>query len=314
VAGDDLIARRDDAAFASVVRPKVHGAFLLHHLTREDRPDFVLHMSSVAAVFPALGQGDYAAANFYLDHLARSLDTPEHRVVSVQWVAWREVGMAVATDFQEDMSFRSLPTRTGMELIDAALRGDRPGFFAGGINYGSELMSILPSYPVALSPEIEQKITTALADLSERGRRTVARVREAIEATEVELTGRPDGGYGEREWMVGRCLAHTLGHASIDVHADFRDLGVDSMTALTISNSVSACIGRQFDTVDLITERTVTDVARIIGVKYAPDGADPDLAADAADPLGGAEGAADGPGPGEDDDAWLDELLAAPGE
>ncbi|NYI04599.1 SDR family NAD(P)-dependent oxidoreductase [Allostreptomyces psammosilenae] len=292
VPGDNLIAYRDADGFASVLRPKLRGAFLLHHLTRDDRPDFVLHMSSVAAVFPALGQADYAAANFYLDHLARTLDTPEHRVVSVQWVAWREIGMAVAAGTNEDLAFRSLRTRTGLDLIDAALRGGRAGFFAGEVNYGSDLMSVLPTYHVALSPEIEHKIDTGIAELAERTRQNLARVREAVEATEVRLTGRPDGDYTERERMVGRCLAHTLGHPTIDVHADFRDLGADSIMALTIGNSISACLGRQFDTVDLMSERTVAAVGRLIETKYDTDAPD-----------------ADG-----DDDAWLDDLLTTPGD
>ncbi|MEU8348741.1 SDR family NAD(P)-dependent oxidoreductase [Streptomyces sp. NPDC048845] len=292
VPGADLIAHRDAADFTSVLRPKLHGAFLLHHLTQDDRPDFVLHMSSVAAVFPALGQADYAAANSYLDHLARTLNTPEHRVVSVNWVAWREVGMAVAGGANQDLAFRSLRTRTGVELIDAALRGDRPGFFAGEINYTSEMMSVLPSYPVALSPDIQEKIDTAMAALAERAKQGNARIREAVESTDVRLTGRPDGEYTEQEQMVGRCLAHALGHPAIDVHTDFRDLGGDSIMAMTVGNNISACLERPFDTVDLLTERTVADVARLVETKYAADGPDD----------------ADG-----DDDAWLDDLLALPG-
>lgn len=293
VPGEDLVVYRDAAAFATVLRPKLRGAFLLHHLTRDDRPDFVLHMSSVAAVFPALGQADYAAANYYLDHLARTLDTPEHRVVSVQWVAWREVGMAVAAGTNDDLAFRSLRTRTGLGLIDAALRGDRAGFFAGEVNYASELMSVLPTYTVALSADIKDKIEAGTAALAERTARNVARVREAVEATEVRLTGRPDDQYTDTERMVGRCLAHTLGHPAIDVHADFRDLGADSITALTIGTSISACMGSPFDTVDLMSERTVAAVARLIETKYDTD----------------APGGDDG-----DDDAWLDDLLTAPGE
>ncbi|MEO3749485.1 SDR family NAD(P)-dependent oxidoreductase [Streptomyces sp. B6B3] len=292
VPGDNLVAYREAAEFASVLRPKLRGAFLLHHLTRADRPDFVLHMSSVAAVFPALGQADYAAANFYLDHLARTLDTPEHRVVSIQWVAWREVGMAVAAGVNEDLMFRSLRTRAGLDLIDAALRGDRAGFFAGEVNYGSELMGVLPTYHVALAEEITDKIDTGLAALDERIRQKVARVREAVEATEVRLTGRPDGDYTESEWLVGRCLSHAVGYSTIDVHADFRDMGGDSIMALTIGSNISACLGRPFDTVDLMSERTVVAIGQLIDTKYDAD------AADAAD----------------DDDAWLDELLTAPGD
>ncbi|MFI2641985.1 SDR family NAD(P)-dependent oxidoreductase [Streptomyces sp. NPDC018610] len=294
VPGDSLIAYREVPGFTAVLRPKLRGAFLLHHLTRDDRPDFVLHMSSVAAVFPALGQADYAAANYYLDHLARALDTPEHRVVSVEWVAWREVGMAVATGVNEDLAFRSLRTRAGLGLIDAALRGDRPGFFAGEVNYDSDLMSVLPTYDVALSEDVQEKIATGLAALAERTKKNLARVREAVESTEVRLTGQPDGDYTDTERMVGRCLAHVLGHPEIDVHADFRDLGADSIMALTIGSSISACIGRQFDAIDLMSERTVVAVARLIETKY-----DADALGDDVD---------------DSDDAWLDELLTMPGE
>jgi surfactin family lipopeptide synthetase A len=301
VPGENLVVYRDAAMVTSVLRPKLRGAFLLHHLTRADRPDFVLHMSSVAAVFPALGQADYAAANYYLDHLARTLDTPEHRVVSVNWVAWREVGMAVATGANDDLAFRSLRTRVGLELIDAALRGDRCGFFAGEINYGSDLMSVLPTYPLVLSPDIHEKITDAKTALTHRNEQKHARLREAVEATEVRLTGRDDGAYSEREWMVGRCLGHALGHPEIDVHADFRDLGADSIMAMTIGGNITACLGRPFDTIDLMSERTVAAVARLVETKY-DTGSDTGYDADAAGDTG------------QDEDAWLDDLLATPGD
>ncbi|GHJ41577.1 type I polyketide synthase [Streptomyces sp. TS71-3] len=289
VPGDNLIVYRDADAFASVLRPKLRGAFLLHHLTRDDRPDFVLHMSSVAAVFPALGQADYAAANFYLDHLARALNTPEHRVISIDWVAWREVGMAVAAGVGGDLAFRSLRTRAGLDLVDAALRGDRAGFFAGEVNYTSELMSVLPSYNLALSADVQGKIDKGMEALAERTEQVNTRLREAVESTEVRLTGRLDGVYTDGELMVGRCLAHALGHPTIDVRADFRDLGADSIMAMTIGNNISACLGRPFDTIDLMSERTVVAVSRLIEDKYA----------------------AGGPG---DDDAWLDDLLTLPGD
>ena len=289
IPGENLIVYREVDAFAAVLRPKLRGAFLLHHLTRDDRPDFVLHMSSVAAVFPALGQADYAAANLYLDHLARSLNTPEHRVVTVDWVAWREIGMAVTAGANEDLTFRSLRTRVGIELIDVALRGDRTGFFAGEINYGSELVSVLSAYDVALSPDIQDKIDKALVSLAERTEQTNLRLRAALESTEVQLTGRSDGAYTDRERMVGRCLAHALGYPAIDVHADFRDLGADSIMALTIGNNISACLGHPFDTIDLMSERTVAAVSRLIENKYDTE-------------------------PSGDDDAWLDDLLTLPGD
>jgi acyl transferase domain-containing protein len=80
----------------AVLSPKVDGLTVLMDLLGDTPLDFVALMSSINAVFGAPGVCDYAAANAVLDAFADSAGRPPawHHVVSFDWAAWREVGMA----------------------------------------------------------------------------------------------------------------------------------------------------------------------------------------------------------------------------
>ncbi len=290
VPGTNPVVDQEVGQFEAVLRPKMHGAFLLDRLTAGDRPDFVLHLSSVAASMPAIGQSDYAAANFYLDNLAMANTDPACHVLAIDWVAWKEIGMAVDYGIGQDMSFKAIRTAQGTALVDAGLRSRRRRIFAGEINYGHELMHFITRYPLAIEPAIRERIDRGMAALEERARQATGRIREAVAATTVELTGRPGGAYTDREWMVGRCVAHAFGFATVDVTADFRDMGADSVSALTVANHISACLGTPFDAIDLLTERNVAGVARFLDETHEPGDLLP------GDPVPGDGGPGEGTG------------------
>ena len=264
VPGQSILAFREQADFAAVVAPKLHGAFMLDQLTRDDRPDFILHFSSVAAVFPAPGQGDYAAANYYLDNLARARSGDGCHVVAIDWVAWREIGMAVDYGSNVDTTFKALPTAQAMAILDSALRSDHTRVFAGEAHYDGELVHLLKAYDIALAPEIEEKIDVAVGMAAERLAAMADRIKRTVDAVTVTLTGRPDGVYTPTEITVARCWAHAFGYDTLGVEADFFDLGGDSIMAMSVASNIATCLGVPFDVADLLMERTVTAVARLI--------------------------------------------------
>ncbi|MCX4751656.1 SDR family NAD(P)-dependent oxidoreductase [Kitasatospora sp. NBC_01287] len=258
--GSTLIFREPDD-FDAVLRPKMHGAFVLDQATRDNRPDFVVHFSSVAAVFPAPGQGDYAAANYYLDALAAANADRRCHVLAVDWVAWREIGMAVTYGSNGDTTFKSLPTATALSIMDAGLRSRTSRIFAGEAHYGGELIHLLDSFDVALAPEVGAKVTAAVAAAEGRLRQAADRIRSAVAAVTVELTGRPEGDYTPVERTIARCMAQAFGYAALDLEDDFFDLGGDSIMAASVAGTISACLGVRFDVADLLADRTISEIA-----------------------------------------------------
>jgi malonyl CoA-acyl carrier protein transacylase len=102
--------------FHQVLDVKVDGFFNIFHTLEKAKliPAKIVFFSSVAGRFGNSGQVDYSAANDMLSKLANWLPTqyPGMKVISIDWGAWGEVGMA------SKGSIPQLMQRAGIELMD----------------------------------------------------------------------------------------------------------------------------------------------------------------------------------------------------
>ena len=93
---DGLLVQLDAAALTAVLRPKVTGGWLLHRLLRDDPLDFFVLFSSAGAILGQPGQGNYAAANAFLDALAHHRRAQGQPALSINWGAWAGKGFAAS--------------------------------------------------------------------------------------------------------------------------------------------------------------------------------------------------------------------------
>jgi amino acid adenylation domain-containing protein len=97
VAGSTMIQRRPQELFSEVLRPKTAGTLVLERLFKDRPLDFMALCSSTAALLGGVGGVDYCAGNAFLDAFAQYASSRGRaEVVSVNWDAWSDTGMAAA--------------------------------------------------------------------------------------------------------------------------------------------------------------------------------------------------------------------------
>lgn len=120
---DGLLRDLDDARFADVLNPKARGAWNLHLLTKNLPLDFFVMTSSISSLIGNPGQGNYAAANAFLDALAHHRKAQDLPALSVNWGHLGETGYASREGHVSEMLERhGLPP---MSMSDALNRLER---------------------------------------------------------------------------------------------------------------------------------------------------------------------------------------------
>jgi acyl transferase domain-containing protein/acyl carrier protein len=94
VLNDGILQQQTWKRFREVMAPKVQGAWNLHILTRHLPLDFFVCFSSSAALLGSPGQGNYAAANAFMDALAHYRSQLGLPGLSINWGPWADTGMA----------------------------------------------------------------------------------------------------------------------------------------------------------------------------------------------------------------------------
>jgi acyl carrier protein len=234
VLDDGVIASLTSDRLAAVLAPKVDGAWNLHQAAGADLRAFVV-FSSVAGTFGGPGQGSYAAANAFLDGLARHRRAAGHPAVSLAWGPWTQSGGMTeglgeaAVQRMTRSGMPPLSPEAGLALFDAAAASTEPVLLPVRLDLAAlRSRGEAPALFHALIGTPRPRPATA-AGLAQR----LAGLSPA-EGHEVLLD------------LLRAQAAVVLGHAGgseVDPGRTFTDLGFDSLAAVEFRNRLAALAG-----------------------------------------------------------------------
>jgi mycoketide-CoA synthase len=241
VLADATIESMQPESIEPVLAPKADAAWHLHELSAgADLSHFVL-FSSAAGVLGGPGQGNYAAANAFLDALAERRAAEGLPATSIAWGFWESrsgmtshLGEADLARMQR-MGAAPLSDERGLELFDAALEAQGP------------LALALELDPDALRAGArEGTLTPLLAGLVRVPVRREERPSIAAELAALDPSRREQALLE----LVRSEAAAVLGHDSVEAigpESAFKDLGFDSLAAVELRNRIRAATGLGLD-------------------------------------------------------------------
>ncbi|QSB16034.1 KR domain-containing protein [Natronosporangium hydrolyticum] len=269
VAGGGTVDVLDAGGVGEVFRSKVCGAWYLHELTRDLELSAFVLFSSAGGLVLAAGQGDYAAANVFLDALAvhrRALGLPGQ---SLAWGLWRtETGLSEQLDdgaIQRltRLGFPPLRPDIGRRLFDAATSSDEPVLVPIHIDQATvtsrdvaDLPALLAGKPTSMTTADAGRESPTLADrlglLSENERQRLLHD------------------------LVTHQVAAVLGCSTdrVKPETSFQDLGFDSLAAIELRNTLVSATGLALPATLIFDYPSVTALSKQLLSMLAPD--DPD--------------------------------------
>ncbi|MCG6863756.1 MAG: SDR family NAD(P)-dependent oxidoreductase, partial [Chromatiaceae bacterium] len=238
VLDDGLLHNLDRERLRRVLAPKLLGAWNLHRLTADLPLDFFVMYSSATTFIGNPGQGNYVAANSYLESLAhyrRALGLP---ALFVAWGAIDDVGyLARNQEVKESLQARLgggavLDSRRALDVLERLLLAGDTGCAVIDLDWRS-LKRVMPTIGTPKYSEIEDIYADQGSDEDGDDIRLVLTSLTPAQA---------------RAWVSDRLVAEVakilrLPPENIEKEVSIFDLGMDSLMGVELGRAVEQRFG-----------------------------------------------------------------------
>ncbi|GAA2042512.1 hypothetical protein GCM10009839_51610 [Catenulispora yoronensis] len=262
----------DEQAYVSAA--KCAGAAWLDELTAQDDLDAFVTFSSGSAIWGSGLQPAYASANAYLDALAENRRARGLAATSVAWGLWGGVGLAQGNTGEQLQRYglRVMDPELGIKALARAVDGGDGAITVADVDWSRFAPTFTvhrPSPLLGSVPEARQ----ALAGAEDAGG-----APESASDLAARLAGlsRTDQDRLLTD-LVRAEVAAVLGYASgeaVEAGRPFKDLGVDSVTAVELRNRLTAVTGLKLSSTLVFDYPTSAVLAEHLRARLAPDGAE----------------------------------------
>ncbi len=269
VLDDGVLLRQNWERFAKVMAPKVAGAWNLHLLTQDLSLDFLVFFSSIASLLGSPGQGNYSAANAFLDALAHHRRSQKLPALSINWSPWGETGMAAGLGSLGEQRWtaagvRIVTSEQGMQVFGELLNQsaaqigvlpvDWSKFFAHFSAEASPTLLSQIAHETCSQVETELLSASQQSELLEQLKTAPAKQRQAILIAHIQK---------DVATVLGRDLSQIL-----DPQLGFFEMGMDSLMTLDLKNRLQSSLGHplpstltfEYPTIEALAEYILSEV------------------------------------------------------
>ncbi|NJK62260.1 MAG: SDR family NAD(P)-dependent oxidoreductase [Synechococcaceae cyanobacterium SM2_3_1] len=262
---DGILPQQTWDRFRAVMAAKVEGTWLLHSLTQHQPLDFFVCFSSVTSLLGNAGQGNYAAANAFLDgfaHLRQSLD---QEALTVNWGPWATAGMAARLSSQlqqrrHQVGMAPILNQEGWPLLEELLMEKAPQMGVIAVDWPKFFAQVPEAAQLPLFRELQPSVNQDPA------------LSSALSLQQLSIASAE-----QRQLLirthVATQIARVMGLSSaeqIDPQRSLFDLGLDSLMVIELRNRLQQTLGQQLRSTLLFDFPTLDSLVNHLSQQIQP--------------------------------------------
>jgi acyl carrier protein len=254
------------------------GGWLLHRLLKDAPLDFFVLFSSAGSLLGQAGQGNYAAANAFLDALAHHRKAQGQPAMSINWGAWGGLGFADTAGGQR------LAARLALLGISSMAAEQALAVLQRQLAQGSVQVVAVPVdwrqyrefYPAGSEPPLLSQLAREQADAPRPADRPGE--KNGLTAA-VLLAAEPPERHQLLQSYLSEQVARVLGLAAakLDLEQPLSNLGLDSLMAVELRNRIAVDLGVKVPVVKFLQGFSVDEAVTQVLDQLAAEGSNPSM-------------------------------------